>query len=129
MLCSGKAFHIRDDFDFAQNAFSAAACDELALVCVDGAETATAKTATVRVDAELDHVERRNVAALLVTRVRFAGVGVFKTFVELAVFHRRVCGVNHHGLFGDILQNAVLEPLVTFDVHSAAVLDLVPLAF
>ena len=122
---AGESVHLRNQIDFAQDAFAATARNELALVRVDGAKTATAKTAAVRVDAELDHVERRHVAAFLVTRVRFAGVGVFKTFVQLAIFQRRVCGVNHHGLFRDILQDAALEPLVAFDVHPAAVLDLI----
>ena len=124
---AGKAVHFRNQIHFAQNAFATTARNELALVCVDGAKTATAKTAAVRVDAKLNHVERRHVAALSVTRVRFAGVVVFKAFVELAVFQRRVRGINHHGLFCDILQNTALEPLVAFDVYPAAVLDLIAL--
>ena len=124
---AGESVHLRNQIDFAQNAFAATARDEFALVRVDGAKTATAKTAAVRVDAELDHVERRHVAALSVTRVRFAGVGVFKAFVEFAVFQRRVRRVNHHGLFRDILQNAALEPLVAFNVHLAAVVNLIAL--
>ena len=125
---AGKAFHLGNQIHFAQNAFAAAARDELALVRVDGAKTATAKAPAVRIDAELDHVERGNVSALLVTRVRFAGVGVFKAFVQLAVFERRVRGVDDDRLFSDILQNAALEPLVAFDVHLAAVFHLRALA-
>ena len=125
---TGKTVHLGNQIHFAQYAFSATARDELALVRVDGAKAATAKTSAVRVDAELDHVERRYVSALLVTRVRLASVGVFKAFVEFAVFKRRVRGVDHDRLFRDILKNAALEPLVAFDVHLAAVFHLRALA-
>ena len=119
-----KAVHLGNQIHFAQYAFAAAARDKLSLVRVDGAKTATAEATAVRVDAELDHVERRHVAAFLVTRVRFTGVRVFKTFVEFAVFERWIRGVDDDGLLRDILQYAALEPLVAFDVHLAAVFHL-----
>ena len=125
---TGKTVHLGNQIHFAQNAFAATACNKFALVRVDGAETATTETSAVRIDAELDHVERGHGSALFVTRVRFAGVRVFKALVQLAVFKRRVRGVYYDGLFCDILQNAALEPLVAFNVHLAAVFHLCTLA-
>ena len=60
-----EVWQLRDGFHLFQNALLAAAYDEFALVCGDGAEGTSSETSAMQVDGELYHVVCRNTFSLV----------------------------------------------------------------
>ena len=73
-----------DGLDLFENAFLAARSDKLSLMGRNGAEGATAKTATMQTDGELDHLISWDAFAL-VFRMGQTGVGKVERVVKLVL--------------------------------------------
>ena len=112
--------HLGDGLHLLQDAFAAAAHDELALVCRYGAEGTAAEAPAVDVDGKLYHVVGRN-ALPLVLGVRHAGVGQVEGVVELGLREGRVGRIHHHGLLAYLLQDACGSIAVAFLLDVAEV--------
>ena len=88
---AGKAWHlVADVFNFTQDGAFASALDDATFVLGDRAKRTTAKTTTHDVDAETNHLPRRNFRLAIMTafgicidRMRAAGIGQVKHVVHL----------------------------------------------
>ena len=113
--------HLGDGLHFFQDAFLASAHDELALMRTDGAEGTSPETSAMEVDGELNHIEGRDALAF-VFGMRQTGIGQVERHIQLALRHRRVGRIHHHGAVASVLQDACSLVLVRFFLDEAEVL-------
>ena len=118
--------HLDDLLHLLHDALLGAAADELTLMGGDGAEGASAETAAMDVDAELNHVVGGN-ALTLVLGVRLTGVGQVERGIELLGSHRRVGGIDDNVAVGNTLKDALGVHHVRLLLDVTEVLSLCPL--
>ena len=117
--------HLHHLFHLAQDALLRAAGDEFSLVGRDGTEGASAKTATMDVHTELDHVVGGDTFPF-VLRVWLTGVGKVERGVELLRGHWREGWVDDHIAAIDTLQQSLGMHHVRLLLDMAEVLSLCP---
>ena len=87
------------------------ACNELALMRRDCAESATAEASAMQIDRELYHLVSRYALALIL-RMRQSGVRQVERAVELVGCHRRIRRIDNGVLVVDSLQQSLCVHLV-----------------
>ena len=112
--------HLDDLLHFAQNAFLRSAHDELSLMGRDGAEGAAAKTSTMEIDRELNHLVRGN-ALILILGMGQSGIRKVKRAVNLLGRHGRVRRIDYNIAVAQLLQDALRMELVTLLLNVAEI--------
>ena len=89
----------------------------------NGTKGASAKTTTVQIDREFNHVECGN-AFSFIFRMRHTRIGQIKRMIQFALAHWRIRRIDYYCFIACILQDAGGFVLVAFLFNEAEVLGL-----